>query len=342
MIPTTTIGSYPKPDYVPVSDWFSESYGPEGPADYTTAYTEEMRRAGPAAEDLFRRAVAEVIADQVEAGVDIVTDGEVRRENYIHYQCRNFPGFDFEMLSPRRLRGVTPALVPTVTRKVGFPDTSPLVRDFKAAVELSPNPVKVTIPGPMTIIDSTVDRHYHDEVALGTDLAAAINAQVLDLVAAGCVHIQVDEPVMARKPETALAHGIEQLSRCFDGVPDRVMRVVHCCCGYPERLDQDDYPKADPGAYLYLAGALDAAQVDAVSIEDAHRPNDLGALLPRFESTTVILGAVAVACSRVETVREVADRLAGALRHIPADRLMAAPDCGLGFLPADSPAVSWP
>ena len=111
------------------------------------------------------------------------------------------------------------------------------------------------------------------------------------------------------------------------------MKVVHCCCGYPERLDQDHYPKADPAAYLHLAGALDAAPIDAVSIEDAHRPNDLGALLPRFGSTTVILGVVAVASRRVETVREVADRLAGALRYIPEDRLMAAPDCGLGFLP---------
>ena len=335
MISTTTIGAYPKPDYVPISDWFSDSHNCNGPADYTTAFSEEMARAGSEGEDLFRQAVAEVIADQVEAGIDVVTDGEVRRENYIHYQCRHFSGFDFGKLSPRRLRGVTPALVPTVTSEVRYLDTSPLVHDFEVAQSLSPNPVKVTVPGPMTIIDTTVDKHYGDEVALGTDLATAINAQILDLAAAGCADVQVDEPVMARKPDTALAYGIDHLARCFDGVPDHVKRAVHACCGYPERLDQSDYPKADPGTYLRLADALDAVPVDAVSIEDAHQNNDLSALLPRFAATTVILGVVTVARSRLETVEEVADRLAEALMYVPPDRLVAAPDCGLGFLSRD-------
>lgn len=335
MIATATIGAYPKPDSVPISDWFSDSHGQDGPVDYTTAFAEELSQAGTAAEGLFRRATAEVIADQVEAGIDIVTDGEIRRENYIHYQCRSFSGFDFGHLSPRRLRGVTLALVPTVVGEVSFSDTSPLVRDFEVARSLSPKPVKVTIPGPMTIVDSTVDRHYRDGVALGADLATAINAQILDLVAAGCAHIQVDEPVMARKPDEALTHGIDHLARCFEGVPGHVTRVVHCCCGYPERLDQIGYPKADPLAYLRIAPALDEAPIDAVSIEDAHRPNDLGALLPLLASTTVILGVVAVASSRMETVGEIADRLREARRYLPPDRLMAAPDCGLGFLTRD-------
>lgn len=334
MIRTTTIGAFPKPAYVPISDWFSAA--PAGEAyDYTSAFAGEMEQAGEGREQLFRRATAEVISDQVTAGIDIVTDGEVRRENYVHYQCRHFAGFDFEVLTETTIRGVTAARLPTVTGEVRYLGASPLVHDYEVAQSLSPMPVKMTLPGPMTIIDTTADARYRDDIALGADLAAALNAQILDLVAAGCRHVQVDEPVMARKPGIALAHGIDHLARCFAGVPDHVTRVVHCCCGYPERLDQHDYPKADPGSYLALAEALDAAAIDAVSIEDAHRPNDLGGLLPRFERTAVILGVLAVARSRLETVAEVEDRLTPALDHIPPERLMAAPDCGLGFLGRD-------
>ena len=334
MIVTTTIGAYPKPAYAPVSDWFTAAPGGQA-ADYTSAFAREMAEAGAGREALFRRAAAEIIGDQIEAGIDIVTDGEVRRENYVHYQCRHFSGFDFDNLSPGTIRGVTEARLPTVRGEVRHLGTSPLVHDYRVAQSLSPKPVKVTIPGPMTIIDTTVDACYHDDAALGADLAAAINAQVLDLVGAGCLHIQVDEPIMARKPDIALAYGIEHLERCFAGVPESVTRVVHCCCGYPGHLDQDDYPKADPGSYLAVAEALDAAPVDAVSIEDAHRPNDLGELLPRFARTTVILGVVTIARSRLEAVNDVEDRLVEALNHLPPERLAAAPDCGLGFLGRD-------
>ena len=334
MIITTTIGAFPKPGYVPISDWFSAAPD-DGAYDYTSAFAKEMARAGAEREELFQQAAAEVIDDQVSAGIDIVTDGEVRRENYVHYQCRHFAGLDFDHLSERTIRGVTTAELPTGTGDVRLLGTSPLVHDYRAAQDLSPKPVKVTIPGPMTIIDTTVDAHYGDDTALGADLAAAINDQVLDLAEAGCRHIQIDEPVMARKPDVALDHGIDHLERCFAGVPGHVARVVHCCCGYPERLDQDDYPKADRGAYPALAEALDAAAIDAVSIEDAHRPNDLGELLPRFNRTTVILGVLAIARSRLETVAAVEGRLTAALEHIPPERLAAAPDCGLGFLGRD-------
>ena len=187
----------------------------------------------------------------------------------------------------------------------------------------------------MTIIDSTVDDHYGDERTLGADLAAAVNAQIHELVAAGCHHIQVDEPVMARRPQAAIEHGIDQLSRCFEGVPTEVSRIVHCCCGYPRRLDDTDYPKADPAAYLTLAPALDDAPIDQLSIEDAHRPNDLATLLPHFANTKIILGVVAIASSRLESVGEIANRLAQAAPYMPPGRLVAAPDCGLGYLPRD-------
>lgn len=334
MISTTTIGAYPKPDYVPITDWFSTEHGDDDVVDYTSAYSDQLDAAGADAEALFREATREVIADQVDAGIDVVTDGEVRRENYVHYQCRHLEGFDFEHLGSHRIRGTIETELPTVTGPVGYRG-SPLAQDFATAQALSSRPVKVTLPGPMTIIDTTVDAHYQDERALGADLAAALNAQIHDLVAAGCRHIQVDEPVMARKPTVALNHGIDHLGQCFEGVAPEVTRTVHCCCGYPKRLDETDYPKADPRSYLDLAPALNAAPIDQVSLEDAHRHNELATLLPLFTSTTVILGVVAIATSRVETPEEIAQRLTVAREYLPDDRLVAAPDCGLGYLSRD-------
>ena len=154
------------------------------------------------------------------------------------------------------------------------------------------------------------------------------------ILEAGCTWIQVDEPVLARKPDQALDYGIEQLDRCFHGLPAGVNRVIHMCCGYPDVLDRNDYPKADPGCYFRLAEAVDAAAIDVVSLEDAHRPNDL-ALLERFAKTKVILGVVAIAKSRVESVEEIRSRLEAALEHTAPERLIAAPDCGLGLLGRD-------
>ncbi len=332
MTATTVIGAYPKPDYVPITDWFSADYA-DDTIDYTSYYDRQLAAVDDA-EDRFRRATAEVIADQIEAGIDVVTDGEVRRENYVHHQCRSFAGIDFGELGAHRMRGTIETRLPRIAGPVRFTSSS-LAADFATAQSLSSRPVKVTLPGPMTIIDSTVDAHYGDERALGSDLAAAVNSQIGELVAAGCRHIQIDEPVMARRPDAALAHGIDHLAHCFDGVPPDVTRIVHCCCGYPRFLDDVDYPKADLGAYLTLAPALDAIPIDQLSIEDAHRPNDLAELLPHFSRTAIILGVVTIASSRLESVEEIVARLTEAAAHLPSDRLIAAPDCGLGYLPRE-------
>ena len=325
----TVMGAFPKPDYVPVSDWFDLS-----DRDYAARWADEMEAAGDEAEALFARAAAEVIAAQVDAGIDVVTDGEVRRENYIHYHCRHLTGFDFEHRAEETMRGVLPVVLPVIVGPVVATESF-LPHDWRVAQAATDHPVKVTIPGPLTITDSVVDRHYGDRAALVADLAVAINAEVRALADAGCIHIQVDEPVFARRVDDALDFGVDALATCFAGVPDPVTRTVHCCCGYPRHLDDDDYEKAPPSAYLDIAEAVDAAPIDRFSLEDAHRPNDLADLLPRFQQTTVILGCVAIARSRVETVDEVADRLAEALRHIDRERLVAAPDCGLGYLGRD-------
>lgn len=192
----------------------------------------------------------------------------------------------------------------------------------------------MTVPGPLTVSDSTANLFYPDRRSWCTDLADALNVEIRRLAEAGCRHIQVDEPLFARLPDEALEFGIENLERCFHGVPSDVTRTMHMCCGYPDRLDETDYVKADPEVYAKLAGAVNASLVDAVSIEDAHRHNDLR-LLETFADTTVVLGVVEIASSRAETFEEIVCRLREALDHIDTERLMAAPDCGLIMLGSD-------
>jgi 5-methyltetrahydropteroyltriglutamate--homocysteine methyltransferase len=329
---TTTIGSYPKPAYVPMPDWFRAQAMSLPAADAAEA----AYRAAGEAEALFERATHEVVREQAQAGIDIPTDGEVRRENYIHYHCRHMDGIDFTRRRRKRMRaGQWTDEVPVITGPVRARERF-LPRDWRVAQAATDRPVKLTVPGPLTIADTLYDEHYGDERRLCAELAAALNVEIRALAEAGCRWIQVDEPVFAREPEKALAFGIENLERCFQGVPEDVTRLTHICCGYPAGLDLEDYPKADPAAYFVLAGALDEAAIDGVSIEDAHRPNDLS-LLERFARTQVILGVIAIARSRVEAVADIARRLGQALEHIEPRRLLAAPDCGLGML--DRPTI---
>ncbi len=326
---TTTIGAYPKPEYVKVPDWFADDSGVDTP-NPTKYWAQAVVALGDDAESVFLRGTKEAIEDQVGAGIDIPTDGEIRRENYIHYHCRHLGGIDFEQLTEKDVRGVYRAYLPTVVEPLE-PLEHFLPHDWETAQGYTSKPVKITMPGPLTMADTIADRHYNDPRRLGTAIAECLNHEVLALAEAGCRHIQIDEPVFARKPREALEYGLDNLGRAFHGCPDHVSRTVHICCGYPDRIDSTTYPKAPPESYFELADAIEQAPVDAVSIEDAHRHNDL-TLLERFTSTTVILGVVAIAKSRIESVEEIRARLTDALEHIDAARLIAAPDCGLGFL----------
>jgi 5-methyltetrahydropteroyltriglutamate--homocysteine methyltransferase len=330
---TTTIGAYPKPEDVPLRDWFHKEGGTDTP-EPTAGYAETVRQYGARLEAILDRATIDVVREQALLGIDIPTDGEIRRENYIHYHCRHLKGIDFDQLTERQMRGHYQALLPTITGPI---EAGPpfLVRDWQVAQSAIKRPVKITVPGPLTIGNSVADDYYRDDArARGAALADALNVEIRRLADAGCPVVQVDEPVFARKVEYALGFGAEHLERCFHKVPPSTERVVHICCGYPDVLDAEDYPKAPKEAYFELAGVLDEVAIETVSIEDAHRPNDL-ALLERFARKKVLLGVIAIGRSRIEEVEEVRDRLRAALGHIDAHRLLAAPDCGLGLLGRD-------
>lgn len=328
-LPTTCIGAYPKPDYVPISDWFQvrcdhDDYGDKVLRKWTEHSEKDIV-------DLLDRATAEAVADQIACGIDMPTDGEQRRENYVHYQCRHFEGFDFENLTETVQRnGAYTSELPTIRAPIRATDNQTLVRDWQVAEAAAGRPVKMTVPGPMTISDTTADAFYNDAPRQARDLADALNAQILALAEAGCRNIQVDEPIFARKPEAALDYGMETLERCFHGLPGDVTRVVHMCCGYPSYLDQEGYPKAEQESYVRIADAVDGL-ADEISIEDAHRHNPAH-LFPRFEKSKLIVGFVTVASSRVEPVEEIRARMKEVMQHVPAGHVIAAPDCGLGFL----------
>ena len=329
---TTCIGAYPKPDYVPITDWFQVGHDAEDYSDRVLRVWEQNQT--PEVQALLDKATAEAVADQIACGIDVPTDGEVRRENYVHYQCRHFDGFDFEGLTKRVLRnGAYVSELPTIRGPVRARGESVLVRDWQVAEAAAGRPTKITLPGPMTISDTTADAYYGDPEQQAEDLAVALNQEVLALAEAGCHHIQIDEPIFARKPDQALAYGMRTLARCFEGVPNDVTRVVHMCCGYPNHLDDTDYPKADPESYVQIARAVDGV-VDQISIEDAHRHNP-DRLFPLFEKSTLIVGFVRVASSQLETVDEIRTRMEEVLELLPPERVMAAPDCGLGFLGRD-------
>ncbi len=325
-IQTTCIGAFPKPEYVPIRDWFQVDHGD---ADYQEKVVDQWNDS-PENEALFQRATREVIKAQVACGVDVPTDGEIRRENYVHYQCRQFSGFDFSKLERRVLRnGAYESVLPAIRGPVEAGNPV-LPRDYKLAQAGCDRPVKITLPGPLTIMDTTADCFYDDDRRLALDLANALNKEVLALAAAGCRYIQVDEPVFARKPDAALEYGVEMLERIFHGVPEHVERTSHMCCGYPDKLDNPDYPKADHNTYHQLVEALDG-RIDALSIEDCHCGNDLS-LFEKFRKTKAIVGFVDISTSHIEPVAAIRARMQELLEILPPERLIAAPDCGLGLL----------
>ncbi len=331
---TTTIGAYPKSDSVPIKDWFQKDGGTDDPQP-TMGYAETRSQYAGRLDVILDHATVEVVREQEDLGIDIPTDGEVRRENYIHYHCRHLHGIDFDALTEKQMRGHYTAELPTITGAIQA-GPSFLTRDWQVAQAATKKPLKMTVPGPLTIGDSLADSFYGDDPReRGAALADVLNVEIRRLAEAGCPVIQVDEPVFARKLDQTMAFGLEHLDRCFHNVPRNAERIVHICCGYPDRLDpDDDYPKAPRDVYIDLASGLQDVGIDAVSIEDAHRPHDL-ALLERFSRTKVILGVIAIAKSVVEDVDAVRERLRRALQHIDGHRLIAAPDCGLGLLGRD-------
>ena len=188
---TTVIGSFPKPSYLNIPDWFQARYAKtfvEGYSRFLQNFIASER------EELFSRAITEIVELLTEAGVDVVTDGEVRRENYIHYFCRRLKGFDFNNLCAKAVREVESARIflPQIVEAVSPLENETWVwKEWQNSQDLSKRPMKITLPGPMTIADTVVDQYYNNNEVLGCVLSEILNKEIKDLASASCKYIQV-------------------------------------------------------------------------------------------------------------------------------------------------------
>lgn len=196
---TTVIGSFPKPSFLNVPDWFQPAHA----KDSTEEYNRFLQNSTPSArEELFTRAIRETVELQTEAGLDVITDGEVRRENYLHYFCRRLAGFDFNNLCLTAIRDESAVIaVPRIVGEVSLQENEAWVwKEWKISQDLSKLPMKITLPGPMAIADSVVDQYYNNDKVLISVLTKILNNEIKALVSAGCKYIQVSNYIPTPAP----------------------------------------------------------------------------------------------------------------------------------------------
>lgn len=316
---TTVIGSLPKPSWLYDSAGFTtEVKGLHGKGGNWVCSGEQLREAQ---DDAVRIA----IGTQDSAGLDEITDGEQRRESYLSYVTRRLGGFDYQDMAEKWVRdGRRLAQVGRCTGPVTWPGPL-LLQDLRFTIAHSRKPVKVTLPGPMTVCDSTLDEFYGDEKSIAFAIAESLNKEALALAGAGASTIQFDEPVFSRYPNTVLDWGIEALDRAAHGVTART--AVHICYSYP----LPGVPRPITPSYPTILPALNQSSIDQVALE-FQSPMLSPELLTLCPAKTVLFGCVANTTEEVELPGNIANRLLEASKYHPAEKLKAAPDCGLAPL----------
>jgi 5-methyltetrahydropteroyltriglutamate--homocysteine methyltransferase len=305
-IATTTVGSFPRPT------WLAEKRRTDV----------AFRLEGPALDEGQDDATIVTLHEQEMLGLDLLTDGEQRRLHFIEHVLRGMDGFDFVQLAPKpiRRRKSNDQLVPRVVGPIRRRGPV-IVDDLRFAKAHTSRPLKMDVPGPMTVVDSTHDEAYGDEATLAMDVAAAINAELLDLQAAGCDVVQIDEPAMTRYHEKVAAYGARALDRCLEGIT--IPSIVHLCYGYPgtgAQQHQFEYPE--------LLAMLQETRIGGYSVEFARSGYD-PAILRGCEGRLVVFGCVDPSDAAPEPLDVVVGRVRAALEYVDPARLLLAPDCGL-------------
>jgi 5-methyltetrahydropteroyltriglutamate--homocysteine methyltransferase len=264
------------------------------------------------------------IHDMELAGVDIISDGEIRRESYSNRFATALGGVDRERLGAGLNRRGGPDVVPLVNGPIRR--IEPIeVRDLAFLRANTRKRIKITLPGPFTMTHQAQNAFYDGEEALAMDFAAAVNAEIKDLFAAGADVVQIDEPYMQAWPDKARQYAIKALNRALEGVTGTT--AVHLCFGYGH------YVKRKGGGYLFLRELQDCA-ANQISIEAAQPKLDLS-VLRDLPSKTIMLGVLDLGDMNIETPETVASRIRAALEFVPPDRLAVAPDCGMKYLPRE-------
>jgi 5-methyltetrahydropteroyltriglutamate--homocysteine methyltransferase len=303
---TTSIGSFPRPSWLARTDRSRATFRLEGEA------------LCEAQDD----ATIVVLREQEEIGLDVVTDGEQRREGFIFHMCRTWDGIDLINQAEKSVyrRRNAPRIVPRITGKLRRRSPA-MVHDIRFAKAHTAKPVKMALAGPMTVIDSALNETYADEAEMAMDIAAAVNAELIDLQAAGCDLLQLDEPAMTRYHEKVFDYGASALDRCLDGIT--VPTIVHLCYGYPGGAAlQHNY------TYPELLDRLMQTRISGFTVEFA-RSNYDPAILKPYRDRLILFGCVDPGNSPAPTVESIKRKVAAALDHLDPRRLLLAPDCGL-------------
>jgi 5-methyltetrahydropteroyltriglutamate--homocysteine methyltransferase len=317
MLTTCLVGSYPQPEWLIDRAKLSKMVPRVRARDLWLVAADKLEAAQDDATLL-------AIRDQERAGIDIVSDGEQRRESYSNHFATALDGVDIENPGTAMSRMGRPLQVPRIAGPIRR--RAPVeVRDLKLLRDNTDRKIKATVPGPFTMSRQSQDDYYGDAEAVAMDFAAAVNAEIKDLFAAGADVVQVDEPWMQQYPDQARAFGLKALNRALDGVAGTV--AVHLCFGYAAVVHDK------PTGYSFL-GELENSKAQQISIEAAQPKLDLK-VLRNLPSKTIILGVIDLADMTVETPQIVAERIRAALPYVPPERLIVAPDCGMKYLPRD-------
>jgi 5-methyltetrahydropteroyltriglutamate--homocysteine methyltransferase len=316
LLPTTVVGSYPQPDWL-VNRAALEKHG------VPRTHAHEIWRIPEA---LLEQAQDDgtilAIRDMERAGIDIITDGEIRRESYSNRFALALEGIDSEHPGEVRSQAGRVTPVPRVVGKIRRRAAVEL-RDVEFLLGQTDRATKITLPGPFTLSQQAKNEFYKDEEEMAMDYAAAVNAELRDLKATGVDVVQLDEPWVRTAPDKAARYGVRAINRALEGIAGPT--VVHLCFGYAHVVHNK------PSGYAFLSQLADTT-AQQISIEAAQPNIDLG-VLADLSGKQIMLGVLDLGSAEVETAEQVATRIRRGLRHVDAERLIPAPDCGMKYMP---------
>jgi 5-methyltetrahydropteroyltriglutamate--homocysteine methyltransferase len=315
LLPTSLVGSYPQPD------WLIDRARLDSRLPPRVRATELWRIAPERLEAAQDDATLLAIRAQERAGLDIITDGEMRRESYSNRFATALDGVDLDNPGSAMDRTGKPNPVPRVTGRIRRRHAVE-ARDVAFLRANTDRLIKITVPGPFTMAQQAQNDFYKDEAEMALDYAAAVNEEIRDLFAAGADIVQVDEPYMQARPDKAREYGLEAVNRALDGIAGTT--ALHICFGYAAHQHNR------PNGYSFLP-ELCRCKVRQISIETAQANLDTS-VLKGLPDQTIILGVIDLNDQRVESPETVAARIRRALPHVNPERVIVAPDCGMKYL----------
>lgn len=317
VLPTTVVGSYPQPDWLVDRQMLSKSVP-------RTRMTEMWRIPEAYLEQAQDDATIVAIRDMERAEIDIVTDGEIRRESYSNRFATALEGIDTKNPAVITSRSGHATPVPRVIGEIRR--TGPVeLRDMEFLRRNTDRAAKITLPGPFTMGQQAKNEFYKDDEELAMAMASAVNAEALALQKAGADVIQLDEPWVRNDPDSAKRYAVKAINRALQGIT--VPTIVHICFGYAAVVPGD----TKPSGYSFL-GELNDFIAQQISIEAAQPKLDLG-VLNDLSSKKILLGVIDLGDPEIETAAVIADRIRHGLKYVSAERLIPAPDCGMKYMP---------